>query len=285
MSYSTELSRELEDVGIRGKLRRRIVTEFEDHLELDPIADLGSPSEIARRFADELGSRRAIRAAGVSFAALAVAGIMAAVAFATSGAAGVSVSKLQARDEALGAVAGLITVLGAQVALAAGLLAALRAFSQRRQRALTRREATLIGRRAAVATCAGAATMVGMALFVAEWGQGVAGWWTTLVLSAAGLGGAALLAATPALMSATRLRPVADGPAGDLLDDVRPFVPRLATSSPWRFALWFAGALALAIALAGIAAGDPYDGGLRGLADGAACLGGFAVLGRYLGLR
>jgi hypothetical protein len=30
---------------------------------------------------------------------------------------------------------------------------------------------------------------------------------------------------------------------------------------------------------------DPYDGILRGLADAIACLAGFAVLGRYLGLQ
>jgi len=30
---------------------------------------------------------------------------------------------------------------------------------------------------------------------------------------------------------------------------------------------------------------DPFDGLARALADGLLCLGGFAVLGRYLGLR
>jgi hypothetical protein len=54
---------------------------------------------------------------------------------------------------------------------------------------------------------------------------------------------------------------------------------------PWRFALLFAGALAAAIAIAGVAAGDPYDGVLRGLADAGACLAGFGLLGRFLSLR
>jgi hypothetical protein len=39
------------------------------------------------------------------------------------------------------------------------------------------------------------------------------------------------------------------------------------------------------VALAGIVQSDPYDGLLRGLLDAAACLAGFGVLGRYLGLR
>jgi hypothetical protein len=39
------------------------------------------------------------------------------------------------------------------------------------------------------------------------------------------------------------------------------------------------------IGLAGVVQSDPFDGLARGLADGAACLAGFAVLGRYLGLR
>jgi hypothetical protein len=43
--------------------------------------------------------------------------------------------------------------------------------------------------------------------------------------------------------------------------------------------------VAVAIALAGVVQDDGFDGGLRGLLDGAACLAGFGVLGRYLALR
>src|SRR5437016_2399994 len=94
----------LHGYAIIAELNRRIVTEFEDHLRLDPDADLGAPAQIARRFADELGTRRAFRAAGVSFTALAIAGAVAAVAFLTAGAAGMSAPKLHARDEGLGAI-------------------------------------------------------------------------------------------------------------------------------------------------------------------------------------
>jgi hypothetical protein len=43
--------------------------------------------------------------------------------------------------------------------------------------------------------------------------------------------------------------------------------------------------LAIVIALTGVAADDPYDGILRGLLESGAFLGGYAVLGRCLGIR
>jgi hypothetical protein len=61
-------------------------------------------------------------------------------------------------------------------------------------------------------------------------------------------------------------------------------VPESLRPTPWRFALLVAFALAAAITAAGLAAGDPYDGALRGLAEAAACLAGFGLLGPYLGL-
>jgi hypothetical protein len=43
--------------------------------------------------------------------------------------------------------------------------------------------------------------------------------------------------------------------------------------------------VAIVIAPAGVLQSDPYDGALRGVADALACLTGFALLGRYLGLQ
>jgi hypothetical protein len=43
--------------------------------------------------------------------------------------------------------------------------------------------------------------------------------------------------------------------------------------------------VALIVASFGAALDDPIDGAMRGAADALACLTGFAVLGRYLGLR
>lgn len=43
-------------------------------------------------------------------------------------------------------------------------------------------------------------------------------------------------------------------------------------------------ALAIAVALAGVATNDPYDGILRGLLESGAFLAAYAALGRYLGI-
>jgi hypothetical protein len=43
--------------------------------------------------------------------------------------------------------------------------------------------------------------------------------------------------------------------------------------------------IVLVMVAIGARSDDLYDGILRGLLDGAACLVGFAVLGQYLGLR
>ncbi len=75
MTYLDALESELTATGIPARRRRRIVAEFADHLHEDPAAELGAPSELAKQFADELGTSRARAAAFRSFAALAFAGI------------------------------------------------------------------------------------------------------------------------------------------------------------------------------------------------------------------
>ncbi len=60
---------------------------------------------------------------------------------------------------------------------------------------------------------------------------------------------------------------------------------RALQGSPWKLAIGLAAAILVVLAVAGVAQSDPYDGALRGLADGLACLLGFGLLGRYLGLR
>ena len=83
MTYLDDLSRELAAHGIRGRTRRRILAEFDDHLRSDAGAEqrLGSPREIANAFAAELGAA-GLAAGGVSaFAALGVAGAVYAASF------------------------------------------------------------------------------------------------------------------------------------------------------------------------------------------------------------
>ncbi|MGH2843231.1 MAG: hypothetical protein ACRDKL_06535, partial [Solirubrobacteraceae bacterium] len=54
---------------------------------------------------------------------------------------------------------------------------------------------------------------------------------------------------------------------------------------PVSLAFLLCGAIIVALGVAGVLTDDPYDGLARALADACACMAGFAVLGRYLGLR
>lgn len=285
MSYVDSLSQELRAVGISGRLRRRVLLEIEDHLECDPNAELGSPQDLARQFADELGTARARRAALQVFAALAFAGTVFAVAFLAAGGTGPGLPSLHPESSVLAAFGAVLAILGCQVAFVTGVAAALRTWRLRREAIVPRAQATVIGRRAAVAVIGGFAAMAGMALLAIEFSQGLGDWIVTFAVAGAAVGACALAAAIPAVVRASRLRPVAAGAAGDLFEDIGPVVPPVLQGRPWRFAIAVSAAVGLAIAFVGIAAGDPYDGIARGVADGLACFAGFALLGRYLGLR
>ena len=75
--YLDELGAQLGRLGVRGGRRRRILAETEDHLRSDPVAmgRFGDPAEIAQAFADDLGTRGALRSPLWAFAALGVAGL------------------------------------------------------------------------------------------------------------------------------------------------------------------------------------------------------------------
>jgi hypothetical protein len=283
MSYLETLDRELTAAGIRGRRHARILAEFADHLECDADAELGEPANLARQFADELGTVLARRAAFVAFTGLAVAAALFAVGFIT--AQNRFFVSSSAASPPLGGLGAWMAVLGAQVALVSGSLAALRAFRRRSDGVVSRSEASVLNRRAAVGVGAGVLTMAGFALSAIALRGHVAGWWTTLALSLAGAGILVLLATAPVVLAAARLRPLGAGVAGDISDDVGPLMPRSLRGRPWGFALAVAAAVAVVITAAGIVQSDPFDGALRGVADGLACLAGFAVLGRYLGLR
>jgi hypothetical protein len=282
LTYRDELWRELTAVGITGGLRSRIAAEIEDHLACDPSAELGAPAALARQFADELGTSRARRAAGRSFAALALAGILFGLAFVGSPAAAFGAAPPGA--PLLGRLARVVAVLAPQVAFVAGLLAALRALRRRRQGVIPGAEATMIVRRAAVGTAFGLATTVSLGVIALEFHRQLPAVWSTFALIASGIGTLGLLASLPALSAAGRLRPAASGAAGDIFDDLGNWVPASLRGHPWRLAVVVAAGVAVAVALAGVAGDDAFDGIARGLADGLVCLAGFATLGRYLGL-
>jgi hypothetical protein len=285
MSYLQDLGRELGAVGITGRLRLRILNEFEDHLRSDPVAELGRPTDLARQFADELGTSRVRRAALLSFSALGVAGVLFGVVFVLAPAP--AFGALPGRVSWLARLAGVAVILATQIAFAAGLLALLRALWRREARVISRAEGVILLRRVVVALLAGAVSMVSLGLLAILLRHNVAGWWVVLAVSCSGVGLVLLLACAAPASAAARLRPGAPGPAGDLFDDLGPFVPPALDGlrgHPWRVAGLLAAGIFFLLAAAGFAASDGPDGVARGLLDALACLAGFATLGRYLGL-
>ena len=273
-----ELRRELGAVGIRGRLRRRILAESEDHLLSDPEAParFGAAQDVANAFAAELGARRSRRAAVSAFAALAVAGAVYAVAFVGASFAGTPDPDMY---PILAVLAFAAIVFAPQVAFVAGVLAVIRAL-RRREPVLPSAELRVINRRTGLAVGSGLVTMGALALFAFELRSELAGWWVTFTfVGTATASGLLVLAAVPGV-GATLLRPQVAGEAGDVFDDLG-----FGRTGPWRFALGIASGVALAVWVAGIVQGDPLDGAVRGLMEAAACLGGFAVFGRFLGLR
>lgn len=285
--YLNELDGELARAGIRGVRRQRIITEFADHISCDPEADLGDPSALATQFADELGTSFARSAAYQSFIALALAGILVVVRAAAL--LPLTTSDLGTAET----VSLLISAVAAQIALVAGGLGLLRTLQLRGRTTIPRNEASVLARRAGVGLAAGMVTVLAFPLSQAHHanpGAVTIGSHPTNILwpLASAVGMMMLVAAAPAVVRAARLRPQAAGPAGDLLADLGPLravAARIANGSVDRLAAMTAAGLAIVISLAGVAANDPYDGVLRGLLEGGASLCGYAVLGRYLGIR
>ena len=264
------------NTGRSGRLRRRILAELADHLACDPDADLGPPRALARQFADELGTSRSRRAAFAGFAALGVAGVAYAVAFVAS--AGMTAT--QPHSRVIGWLAAAALVVAPQIAFVAGALALLRALRRRRDCALPAQEVQVLVRRTGVALAAGLGTMGAVALSAHEYGAHAG-----IAYAAAAIGGGALLLAAPSALAAARIRPAGAGDAGDVFADLGALVPERLRGDARRLARAVAAAVGLAVWAAGIVQGDPIDGLIRGVAEALACLGGFAVLGRFLGLR
>ena len=277
-AYLDDLGRELGAVGIRGRLRRRILAEAEDHLRSGPEAleRFGSAQLVANRFAAELGARASRRAAVGAFAALAFAGAVYAVAFVGASFAGVP-------DPDTFPVAAVLAfaaiVLAPQVAFVAGALALVRTL-RRREQELPSAELRVINRRTGVALASGLVTMGALALFANELRSELAGWWVASTLTGAAVASVLLVLASVPAGRAAVLRPQVAGAAGDLFDDLG--LPRI---DPWRFAGLVALGVGLLVWIAGAIQGDPLDAAVRAAAEALACLSGFAVLGRYLGLR
>ena len=279
-AYVRELSRELAAVGIRGRLRARILVESEDHLRSDPegAERFGSPSMVANAFASELGARASSRAAVGAFVALGLAGAVYAVSF-----VGGSFAHQPPPDEwpvdALLALA--VVIFAPQVAFVAGSLALVRSL-RRRERVLPTAQLRVINRRTGLALLAGLATMAALWLIAFELQNVADGWWVAFTLVGSTAAAILLVLAAVPTRGAARLRPRVAGAAGDVFDDLGLERYR---DDPWRFARRVALGVGVAVSVAGIVQGDPIDGVIQGFAEALACLGGFAVLGRFLGLR
>jgi hypothetical protein len=286
MTYLNALETELSDAGVPSGRRRRILAEFADHLHEDPAAELGPPKELARQFADELGTRLARTAAFRAFAALAFAGISLTAMFLAVGrwrALTLYGTHRHVTTPTWTMPIMLLTALAAQVAFVAGTLALLRAWRLRHERVIGRADATVLARRSAVGLTAGAVTMAMLPGIALAFPHTVGHTWKVLawVLAAAAVIGLASVA--PTVLGSARLRPASSGEPADLTTDLGSWVP--AQLTPTRCALLLAAAIVVVLGLQGVVVDDPYDGIARGLLDGVACLAGFAFLGRYLGLR
>jgi hypothetical protein len=284
VSYPEDLARELAAVGIGGRLRHRIVAEVADHLECDPQAALGAPGTLARQFADELGMVRTRRAVWMGFSALVLSGVLVAAAFLTAGSAGFFAQHGGLPPTTATRVGTYLTVVGGQVAFAAAVLAVLGLYMRGRGRALARSEAIVLHRRIGVAIVCGLLALAGLALLGIGRPHPGSHTWVVFTIVGAGVGAAGLLTSVPALVAALGVRPPSAGDTGDIFEDLGPLTPPVLLGRPWLLATLFAGGLGVAIALLGVAKDDPFDGILRGLIEAALCLGGFALLGPFLGL-
>jgi hypothetical protein len=277
--YLADLARELRARGVRGKAAARVLAEARDHLlELEQAhgaIDRFGPSErIAREVAAQLATTRTFRATYAAFAALALTAAAYVLFFASINRGSGSPDLFSARHEAVGVAATLGLVLFPQIAFVAGCLALLRALRLRSVSTLSAEELHVIRRRAAVALAAGGLTVMTMALWSVEYRAAT---WLLLpaVLAAVPLG-----AGVVALSSASGPQAVAEGPAGDVFDDIG------FRMDPWPFAAVFAllvGALGFVGGWA--AEGDPGSGLVRGAFEAAAVVACFALLGRRLALR
>jgi len=277
-AYLDALSSELGNVGVRGRLRRRILAESEDHLRSDPdaVERFGAPAELANAFAAELGTRASRRAAVGAFLALGVAGGVYALSFVGASFAG---DPPPDTWPLLAQLALVAVIIAPQISFVAGSLALVRVL-RRREPVLPSAELTVINRRTSIALAFGLVTMVALGLLAFELKNDSASWWVAFTLAGVAIATPLLvLAALPAAV-ASRLRPLVAGDAGDLFDDLG-----FGRTNPWRFAGMVALALGFVVFLVAAVQGDPFDGALNGAAEALACLAGFAALGRYLSLR
>lgn len=270
MTYLDELRRELERVGIRGRLAARIVDELADHLACDPGAQVGSPRLLAERFVDELGLARTRGAARLAFGALVLVAVL------LVAAAGRVAGSPQNVHHATGvALSGLAIVAGAQVAFVAGVLALARGV----RGSLAVADRRLVQRRVTVAIAGGAVTCCGL-LFHGVVLRPMPAPWIALTLTAGALPLPLLAYAAHRVRAAARLTPAGGGARGLSAD----LPGRLGRHSRTLLAALGALAVALVAVQGTFFERSSSEGAPRAAIELAGLALGTAVFGRVLGL-
>ena len=289
MSWLRQFEDELAARHVSPPARERLVAELRDHIACEQGAPtrLGAPREIAGQYADELGAHATRAGALTAFAALAFA----AVALVSSQLTLARISGMShypgfdhGFSVALSLPAIVALLVGPQVALVAGTLAAWRALRRRRAAVLPRGEVALVRRRARIGLAAGIATMAGQLLYVANFAGVLPAWWLLLSGALAASALVALSLAWQGLSRGSATVVLATGDAGDLFDDVAPL--RRLRDHP--LILWFSAALACggAVTLFEWHAERSLAEGLqRGAFEAVALSIGFVALGRAIGAR
>jgi len=290
MSWLLEFEQELTRRRIRPAVRGRLLEEFADHIACEQGAStrieltrLGAAREIAAQYAEELAADDARRGALVAFAALgcaAVALVVQQLTLARIGYPGFD----HGYSTPLALISMLALVVGSQVALVCGTLAAWRALRRRREPVLAAAEIALMQRRSRLALAAGLATAAGLALYAIDFIAVLPTWWLALSGTLALAALVALLAAWGTVSRGAMTVALTPGPPGDIYDDL----PPLAALRAHPLALW---ALSTAVvggavtAVAWHAEHSLAEGLQRGGFEVLAVSIGFAVLGRAIGAR
>jgi HAAS len=278
VTYLDRLRRELTAVGIRGRLRDRILAEAADHLAEGEADRFGDPAELAREFADEVATVRTRRATLAALAALACAAAVFAAVWLLAAAAGGRGDIFSAEWPPLGVAAALGMLVCPQVSFAAGLLALLRLVFRRHERRLPAAEIALLLRRNRVALAFGALALASVAVYAYEFRAGFDSSYVLAVAPAAAAMALPLAAAALLTRRAAAVKSSVPGEAGDVFDDLPLDLPR----RPWLLLAATAGAAALAVLVAG---GVTGEGPRNAVAELVLVAAGFLTLGRRLGLR
>ena len=291
MSWLGEFEDELATRGIRPAVRERLVTEFADHIACEQgaatavaLTRLGVAREIAGQYADELAADGARHGAFAAFAALGCAAAALVVSQLTLGQFVGYPGFDHGFSAALALPAILAMLVGPQVALVGGTLAAWRAIRRRREPVLPAAEIALLRRRVRVGLLAGIVTTAGLLLYTVDFIGVLPAWWLALSGALAAGAMAALVAARRALANSSATVVFAAGRAGDLFDDV-PALRRL-RGHPLALCVSAAVASGVVVTLAEWHAERSLAEGLqRGIFEAVVLSVGFAVLGRTIGAR